>query len=184
MSRIIDLLDYIPPVLADAEEQKQIFKALNPEINILWSEIQKSEDNQFIDSSNEYGVSRRENQLKIKPKNTETLSDRKFRLLARENEKLPYTYRVLDKKLESLCGENGYTLNVDTDNEILKVRVDLSSKYAYEEVRLMLEKMCPLNYVIDLALFYNSHRILSRFTHTELSKYTHKQLREEVLANE
>ncbi|WP_317115418.1 putative phage tail protein, partial [Clostridium neonatale] len=109
MSRVISILDYIPPVLADAEEQKQIFKALNPEINMLWAEIERAQNNQFISSSDEYGVARRENMLSIKPKNTETLDDRKFRLLSREIEKLPYTYRVLKNKLKALCGENGYT---------------------------------------------------------------------------
>ena len=184
MSRVISILDYIPPVLADAEEQKQISKALNPEINMLWAEIERAQNNQFISSSDEYGVAHRENMLSIKPKNTETLDDRKFRLLSREIEKLPYTYRVLKNKLKALCGENGYTLNIDYDNEIIKVRVDLISKKAYEEVELMLEKMSPLNMIIDLYLLYNSHKILSGFTHRQLNQYTHKQLREEVLINE
>lgn len=184
MSRVISILDYIPPVLADAEEQKQISKALNPEINMLWAEIERAQNNQFISSSDEYGVAHRENILSIKPKNTETLDDRKFRLLSREIEKLPYTYRVLKNKLKALCGENGYTLNIDYDNEIIKVRVDLISKKAYEEVELMLEKMSPLNMLIDLSLLYNSHKILSGFTHRQLNQYTHKQLREEVFINE
>lgn len=184
MSRVISILTYIPPVLADAEEQKQIAKALNPEINMLWEEIERVQNNQFISSSDEYGVDRRENTLDIKPKNTETLDDRKFRLISREIERLPYTYRVLENKLKTLCGENGYTLNIDYYNEIIKVRVDLISKKAYEEVKLMLEKMSPLNYFIDLSLLYNSHIVLSGFTHRQLSQYTHKQLREEVLINE
>ena len=100
MSRVISILDYIPPVLADTEEQKQISKALNPEINMLWAEIERAQNNQFISSSDEYGVAHRENMLSIKPKNTETLDDRKFRLLSREIEKLPYTYRVLKNKLK------------------------------------------------------------------------------------
>ena len=58
MSRVISILDYIPPVLADAEEQKQISKALNPEINMLWAEIERAQNNQFISSSDEYGVAR------------------------------------------------------------------------------------------------------------------------------
>ena len=48
----------------------------------------------------------------------------------------------------------------------------------------MLEKMSPLNMLIDLSLLYNSHKILSGFTHRQLNQYTHKQLREEVLINE
>lgn len=184
MSRVISILDYTPPVLADAEEQKQIAKAIDPEINMLWSEIERAENNQFINSSDEYGIVRRENMLSIKPKNTETLDDRKFRLISREMEKLPYTLRVLENKLKTLCGENGYKLNIDYDNEIIKVRVNLISKNTYEEIELMLEKMLPLNMIIDLSLLYNSHRILSRFTHRQLSQYTHKQLREEVLINE
>ncbi|CAI3542765.1 MULTISPECIES: putative phage tail protein [Clostridium] len=183
MSRVISILDYIPPVLADAEEQKQIFKALNPEINMLWAEIERAQNNQFISSSDEYGVARRENMLSIKPKNTETLDDRKFRLLSREIEKLPYTYRVLKNKLKALCGENGYTLNIDYENEIVDIKIELTSRKSFDEVELMTEKMIPLNMVINISLLYNQNSLLKKYTHKQLSAYKHSQLRNEVINN-
>ena len=184
MVREINIINNLPPVLRNYEEYKVISNALNPELNLLVAAIKNAKNDQWIDSATENGVKRREKMLGIIPKDTDTLSDRKFRLSARELEKLPYTYRVLERKIKSLCGPDGYTLDVDYNNFIIKVRVDLTSKKAYDEVELLLDKMVPENMIIDLSLLYNSNSILSKYTHSQLSKYTHKQLREEVLNDE
>ncbi|MBE6070677.1 MAG: DUF2313 domain-containing protein [Clostridium butyricum] len=183
MSRVISILDYIPPILADVEEQKQIAKALNPEINILWQEIERTQNNQFINFSDEYGVNRRERQLKIKPKNTETLNERKFRLLSREIEKLPYTFRTLENKLKALCGENGYRLNIDYENDVVDIKIELTSKKSFDEVELMTEKMVPVNMFIKLSLLYNQNYLFKKYTHKQLRAYTHNQLRNEAINN-
>lgn len=184
MPREVDIINYLPPILQTYTEYEAIAEAINPELNLLWEALKDAENDQFIESSTENGVKRREKMLKIIPKDTDTLEDRKFRLSARELEKLPYTYRVLERKLKSLCGEKGYILSVNYNNFIVMVRVDLTSKKAYEEVELLLDKMVPENMIIDLSLLYNPNSILSGFTHKQLSEYTHKQLREEVLNNE
>lgn len=184
MARQINIINHLPSILSDYKEYKVISDAISPELNLLWKAIEDTKNDQWINSATENGVKRREKMLKIIPKDTDTLDDRKFRLSAREIDKLPYTYKILDRKLRTLCGPDGYTLDVDYNNFIIKVRVDLTSKKAYDEVELLLDKMVPENMIIDLSLLYNPNSVLSGFTHRKLSRYTHKQLREEVLTNE
>ena len=177
----VDILGYLSPMFRKYKEYKVIAQAINPELDLLWNEIMRAQNNQFIDSSDEYGVSRKEKIIGITPKDTDSLEDRKFRLNAREIDKLPYTIRTLKRKLSSLCGEDGYKLNIDYNNFTISIQIALTSKSAYSEVEELLDKMIPENMIINLSLLYNKHSLLSKYTHKQLSSYTHKQLREEVL---
>lgn len=181
MARVTDILKYIPPVLRDYKEYKAIATAVNPELNLLWQAIEDALNDQFILDATENGVKRRESILKIIPKGTDTLDERKFRLIARENEKLPYTYRAMQQRLINLCGADGYSLTVNNNAFTITVRVDVTNKSNYSDVAILIDKMAPENMVIDLSLLYNQHSTLANFTHRQLSAYTHKQLREEVL---
>lgn len=181
MAREADILKYIPLILRDYKEYKAIATALNPELNLLWQAIEDALDDQFIVDSTENGVKRRESILKIIPKGTDTLNERKFRLIARENEKLPYTYRAMQQRLINLCGADGYSLTVNNNTFTITVRVALTNKNNYADVEALIDKMAPENMIIDLSLLYNQHSTLAKFTHAQLSAYTHNQLRSEVL---
>lgn len=181
MARVTDILTYIPPVLRDYKEYKAIATAINPELNLLWQAIEDALNDQFILDATKNGVERRESILKVIPKGTDTLDERKFRLIARENEKLPYTYRAIQQRLIKLCGQDGYTLTVSNNTFTIKVRVALANKSNYGDVESLIDKMAPENMIIDLSLLYNQHSALANFTHAQLSAYTHEQLRNEVL---
>ena len=85
----------------------------------------------------------------------------------------------LKNKLENLCGIG--KVYVEIDGLHIKVLVGLESKNRYDEVDKILQKWLPCNMVLELGLKFNSHEVLSKFTHGQLSQYTHKQLREDVL---
>jgi hypothetical protein len=181
LARVTDILTYIPPVLRDYKEYKAIATAINPELNLLWQAIEDALNDQFIMNSTENGVKRRENILKIIPKGTDTLDERKFRLIARENEKLPYTYRALEQNIIKLCGKDGYSLTVSNNTFTITVRLALTNKSNYNDVDSLIHKLAPENMVIDLSLLYNQNSTLAKFTHAQLSAYTQDQLRNEVL---
>jgi phosphoribosyl-dephospho-CoA transferase len=119
--------------------------------------------------------------LKIVSRVTEDLDVRRFRVLIKFNEQLPYTITKLKEQIANLCGEDGYSAAVDSVNYKLVVKVALKSKAMLSEVGTMLERIVPLNVIIDLDLLYNQHQTLHRFTHAELHTYTHKALKDEVI---
>ncbi len=121
--------------------------------------------------------------LKIVPKVTDTLEDRKFRVLARYNSSIPYTYEHLLEQLTILCGEDGFTCELFNDEYRIKIRVELFVKVMYDEVEKMLARILPANIVTDLSLRYNQHMTLKRFTHGELGVFTHDFLRNEYMGN-
>ena len=162
-----NLKAYLPEVLKNVREFNSIAEVEQAEIEKLWCEIENILNDQFIESATENGVKRFEKILKLVPKATDTLEKRKFRILTRFNEQIPYTMSTLDSKLKTLCGENGYTLELVSD--------------AYKVVKVLLMRTVPVNMIVDLSLLYNKHELLGRFTHLQLSKYSHDGLRNEVM---
>lgn len=98
------LINYLPYVVRDYAEFKGISEAEQPEFESAWGSSDDLLNNQFISTAGNLGLSRWEKILGITTKGTDTLEDRRFRILTRLNEELPYTLPQLRNILETLCG--------------------------------------------------------------------------------
>lgn len=143
--------------------------------------VQGLEDDILITTATENGIARREKILGITPLDTDTLEDRRFRVLSKWYDVYPYTDECLEERLTHLCGADGYTMSMDYDAMKLTVRVALGQKSQFNAAKELLEDIVPVYIILDVDLLYNTHRMLSAYTHTQLSTRTHKQLREEEL---
>lgn len=178
--RDVDVSQYYPMVMSEVREFQHISAAENPELGLLWQAVQNVLDDQFIRDATINGVARREKMLKITPFTSDTLDERKFRLLARYIEDIPYTVPTLRNSLSSICGPNGYRMNLIHNTFTLIVKVELVAKRNLETVRDLLDRIVPMNMIIDLDLMYNQHRTFQPFTHRQLQAYQHAALRNEV----
>ena len=177
------LLEYLPPVLRGVREYGAILEdAQQPEMVSAWGGLENVLKDQFIVTATENGVKRWEQILGIVPKGTESLDARKFTILARMNEQLPFTYAMLEEQLRSLCGVDNYTLTIQHGDYGVYVQVGLKAKSNYDDVAGLLRRVVPANMVLYLSLKYNQQQTLAKFTHRELGSHTHNQLRNEVLA--
>lgn len=176
-----ELIDYLPDFLKEFREFKELMRAEQPEIELLWNYIDKVLNDYFIEDARESGIKRFETILSIKPKDTDSLEDRRFRIMARWNEQLPYTMNVLRMQLEKLCGADGYKVELKNNEYTLIVRVALVAKNNYNDVKSYLERMTPANMVIDLSLLYNQYKNFKDYTYKQLKTKTYKQLREEAI---
>lgn len=177
-----NLIDYLPEFLKDVKEHKAILTlAEQPEMVDLFDAVDNALNDQFIVDATENGVLRWEKILNIVPKATATLDERKFTILTKMNEQSPYTMTTLKQKLSSLCGEDGYDVELDANNYILKVKIALEQSSNFMAVGELLKRIVPANMVIDLTLKYNKNQSFTDKTHKDLSVYTHYQLRNEVM---
>jgi len=151
------------------------------EVESLWLSLGNALNDQFISDSTENGVGRLEKIFKIVPKATDSIDVRKFRILTRTTEQIPYTVAALRQQLSALCGDEGYSLTVNSSDYKIGVKVELEAKGKFDEVGELLKRAVPANMVIDLLLMYNQHLLLANFTHAQLSVNTHDFLRNEVL---
>ena len=151
------------------------------DVDNAWENVENVRNDQFVTAATENGVKRWESILDLTPKATYTLEERKFNILTRLNEQLPYTIDTLKTSLTSLCGTDGYMLNIDSNNYKLLVKLALTNKNNYESVEYLLNKITPANIVTSVELMYNQHELLSRFTHSQLAARTHEEMRSEVM---
>lgn len=175
------LLDALPPALRPVREYQAIMASEQMECEALYRAQQDTLNNLFPQTAGDYGLGRWERMLNITPRGTDTLDDRRFRVLSRLSEQIPYTITALRQQLSMLCGPDGYTAQVDPPACLLTVRVALTAKKAFADVGALLRRVAPANLVIDLSLLYNQHQTLAAMTYAQLAAYTHQQLREDAI---
>lgn len=174
-----NLIDYLPQAERGIKEFDAILtKAEQPEVALSWGAIDNAMKDQFIEDATENGVSRWEKILNIFPKATDSLDVRKFTILTRINEQLPFTMVTLQEQLKTLCGEDGYEVTLDDAG--VHVRVALSAKSNYNDVDALLKRVVPANTVVDLSLKYKQQSSMEAYTHEQLQNFTHAQLRNGV----
>lgn len=174
------LMSYLPYVLRDYTEIQAILVGQQPELDQAWEAAETLLDNQFIVSAEGLGLSRWEKILGITPKGTDSFTDRRFRILARWNEELPYTIRQLRAILETLCGSGNYTAEM-AGEYTLSVKVGLAAKNNFADVQAMLERVTPQNLVLSVSQLYNTWNAAKKFTWNQAKAMTWKTIREEVL---
>lgn len=178
------LIDYLPPVLQGVREYKVICNtAEQPEAEEAWASAFQGLADQFLLTAGEYGIARHEMILGILPKGTETLEERRFRVIARYLEQLPFTIRALRDQMDRLCGTEKYLITLNHDAYSIRVSVALSSASMLEDVRGMVRRMVPANLAVEVGLLYTQHYIVARYTHEDLAAFTHQYIREELLNN-
>lgn len=148
-SRVVDIKKYWSPVVSETLEFKLIADAENPEFNYLWEKIYGLVDEYFVKTATEYGVSRMEKILSITPLVTDTLQQRKDKIIWKLNLRLPYTMRFLKKLLTSLVGEENRTIDHDNDTNTLIIRVK-EGLTDMVQLRKELERIIPQNLILDL----------------------------------
>ncbi|MDE6125021.1 MAG: YmfQ family protein [Eubacterium sp.] len=182
-ARTIDLTEYQLDVLKNVTEMHAIMNTETPVVQAIWNACEDCMNDQFITEATENGIARREEMLNITPYATDTLEDRRFRLLSRYNENIPYTRKSLANMLETLCGENGYELTILTSEFTVKVKIALAVKKQSDGVKELLERILPYNMLFSVELLYNTWVKAKPFTWQNAHKLTWKELKEEVLPN-
>ena len=173
------LIDYLPIFVQNYAEIRAIMDSEQVDVVNVWVNADNVMNDQFVTEATENGIKRWEAILDIVPKTTYTLDERKFTILARLNEQLPYTVESLKVALTSLCGIDGYVVEMHPDEYEILVKLGLANKKNYDDVCRLLDKMIPANIVKTVVLLYNSNEKLRTLTHGQLALYTHKWIREE-----
>jgi len=170
----METIKYLPPVLQNIKEIQVLMSANDSENLSLNVAVENLYKDQFI-TTTESALQRYESMLGITPKGTDTPEDRRFRILA------VYNMIILKENLTTFCGQDGYKLEMDYEQNILKVKIALTAKSMYETVKSYLEGVVPMHLYIDLTLLYNQYKIFHQYTYNWLNQYTYNQLREEVI---
>lgn len=143
--KTVDLLHYLPPFLQEYRELYRIMETENPEFQLVADEIGVIQDNEYIITCDETGISRFESLLGITPSSDDSLEARISRVLLKWNDYVPYSYKVLIQKLTALCGGDDFTLTPDWNNYALTVVTHLRLSGQVDGLDELLKTIIPCN---------------------------------------
>lgn len=139
---------YFPRYYEGILETDELIKVENDIWNNLYLLLNKAKNNQFIAYADEDGIYAYEQLFQIvADPETETLEERRFRLLNRIQTLSYYTMIYLRQKLNSLFGENNYEVGMDYLNYTLYVKSNVSNSFIYKESIATINKIKPANIV-------------------------------------
>lgn len=144
MKNNVDLIVYLPPFLAEYEELREILKAEEPELSLLWDNTEKALFNQFITTADKNGIAAYERLLNLLPESSDSLEQRRARVMSKWIAKLPYTYKALIERLGALCG-NDFSLNCNFENYSLTAMVHFRKYSDFLQVKRLFKEMLPAN---------------------------------------
>lgn len=151
MAKDIDLLSYWMPVLRKIKEFREIANTEEPELRYLLEACDKTLDNLFILTADNTGLARYEAIMGIYPEDGADLESRRFNILVKWNDKVPYTDEELYNRLLSLCGgADKFRIDPHYEEYRLDIETTLGIKGAFEAVGNLLQEMIPCNIVLDL----------------------------------
>lgn len=147
------LMDHLPFFYEEIREFRELTDTGSIQLEQLSKAINQFLDNQYVLSSSESAIARREKVFRIVPDTKkESLDFRKKRVLSRMQNKPPYVLEYLRDLLDSLLGNNKHSIDLDIDNFELEVLVDVESAAFYKEVKRILDRIVPLNMEVSTAV--------------------------------
>ena len=151
MAKDVNLLNYWMPILRQLKEFEEIANTEEPELKLILEAIDRTLNNMFIETADESGIERFEKILGITPSDEDTLDTRRFRVLVKWNDSVPYTDKELYNKLLSLCGsEDKFDINSNYEDYFLEIITHLGVVGAFDTVISMLEEMLPCNLILNV----------------------------------
>ena len=181
--RTISPIKYLPELLQPIQDFQGLNDAYKAELKDLYEACAALFDDQFISTASETILAKWENHLGILPNATDTLDERRFRILAKLNDTPPYTERYLKNKLVELCSDGEFELEIDIPNYTVSVGVTVNSLANTDTIYAWLRELLPANLLLSVYQLMARHYELTKYTHEELAQYTHDQIKYRYVIN-
>ncbi len=146
---IRQLKNYLPFIVREYDVYEALMAAEQPELSLAWDSYDLTFANQFIDTADNYGLSRWETMLQIVPQAGDTIESRRIKIKAKLNTIVPYTIRALIQKVDALANGEPYTVNIAEATYILHIITQWETNGKVDGLKDILERMVPVNIVID-----------------------------------
>jgi hypothetical protein len=180
LQRTVTIERYWPRVIGDMRDFQEIARGENPEFATLWDAVTRFIQDCFVHTGTEWAIERWEKIFRLETYKTDTLEQRRARILAMITRQLPYTMRALRNMLEALLGAGNYTATVNPVTNTISVLVNVRIAHQMDDVRQLLDAVVPANLGIEIGSLYSTHERLAGYTHGELAAYTHKYIQEQL----
>lgn len=151
MSRVVDLNRYLPPVIGDAAEIREMNRVESEELNRIWEEADEVFLNRWILTATEKGLARYERMLGLA--GTGDLEERRKAVHFEWNKYIVYTDRSVRQLLSQLYGPDGFLMEIYHSQYMVRFAMMIPNTSAdlddaYRRIRAIL----PANLGIEFAV--------------------------------
>lgn len=146
----VNLAEYLPPFLREYKELRAVTDAENPEFSLLRDAAERVLKNEFIETADEFGISRFEKLLGILPSKDDTLESRRARVYSRWFTELPYTLKMFVERLAAMSGGTEFSVTEDYEHRRVAVETRFELYGQTDELERLVELMFPCNIIADL----------------------------------
>lgn len=166
-----------PEIIIQIPDIKQVYKAVDKQIEKLTAAVDQMEKDIFLESMGEEKIKLWEKMLRIKPLDDDTLSDRRFRIQSKVLEKLPYSYRVIVRKLTALAPDG---MEITRTDKNVTVKLAIASKKKIKDVAELLEVTLPLNMNYEVIIMFHTYGFFKerKMTYGQMKAFSYLALRE------
>ena len=142
------LIDYLPPVMAELLEMQGITAAVQSQIDKLWNETEYLLDELYIPYASGIGLKRWEKLLGLP--SSGSVEKRRQEILLVLQSRLPYTETFLKEYLEEVLGD--VILTVDYGQYSVSIETGSENEAILSSLSAQLRQIIPANMALFLAI--------------------------------
>ena len=156
LTRVISLKTFLPPVTRDSKDVQELMRIEGTALQALWEAMCDIFYNQFISTMTAYGLQQWEKIFDVMPKASDTLQDRRTRILQLLIGTRPYTVLSFQAILDNIYGLGNVTIHVDNDKYEfwMELTADMMSKNM--SIREFAETIVPKNLLVLISNTQNA----------------------------
>lgn len=158
------IIEYIPDFLKNIREIKIISNLEDKELENIKLQIDNILKEIIVNTSENYGLQRYEKIYNINDISND-IEIRRFNIISKINNKIPFTYKWLDNKLKQLVGENNYKIKIEYDNYKIIISIIYLFGEILDTIKKELEELLPANLIIQINLFSNCNIHIAGIIH-------------------
>ena len=156
LTRVISLATFLPPVTRDSKDVQELMRIEDTELQALWEAMCDIFYNQFISTMTAYGLQQWEAIFDVMPKATDTLQDRRTRILQLLMGTRPYTVLSFQVILDNIYGPGNVTIHVDNDKYEFWMELTADMMSQNMSIREFAETIVPKNLLILISNTQNA----------------------------
>ena len=174
------LIKYLPDFMQSFKQLQELTKVEDSFLNNLKENVNLSLKNTFILDADELAISHFEKIVGITPSFNDNLETRRLNVFTRFNQKLPYTISSLKDTLNTIIGQENYSIELDYNNFKLDIVLKANVKNKVDILKNILEFVLPLNIIFDINIKYNTWKAVKKYTWREVYQNTWGTLKERI----
>lgn len=156
LTRVISLSTFLPPVTRDSKDVQELMRIEDTELQALWEAMCDIFYNQFISTMTAYGLQQWEKIFDVMPKASDTLQDRRTRILQLLIGTRPYTVLSFQAILDNIYGPGNVTIHVDNDKYEFWMELTADMMRKNMSIREFAETIVPKNLLILISNTQNA----------------------------